>query len=394
MRKRNLLIYLVFIILSSLALFACSSHVSTSEHSVLRTGAFGGHYGINDDGVLIIDDDLVWFHDFETEEKVVVCNLPDCPHEPYDRRSNPDPICLATSPVGGRIETVGIYDGDIYMFVIGESDRTTIYQIDLEGSSRKELARFNTEISMLNNFEIRDGMAYFMTQKYTFDDEAKYAGTQLQYRAMSVDLRSGEVNQYGEVKVENYGDVRRFTKIGDKLYYYFSYHDPVAEEDVPEVIEGVIGEHHHYLYEVDINTNEERIVFDIHGSDDLLYHFDADHFYFLTEDETEFFKTDWELSESEELFTGESINILVILKDGFIYIDSQDVDDAYYYYNLESKETHSFTRSDNEFNIQTSFDDWVFFGIDREGGPGDLVMMKRDDYFAGETDYIYLRSQD
>lgn len=388
MPKRNLVIYTLFLLLSAFGLIACTSNTSTTERSVLVTRAGIDQYGVNDEGVLINDNGIIWFHDFETGVKVVACNLPDCEHEPYHRTGNPDPICLATHPSEGDIEAVGMYDNKIYMFVLEALRDSTVYQIDLEGSSRTELASFDWGIANMNDFELADGMAYFVATRFITNAE-EYRSSALEYAVLSIDLDNGEVTQHGQIKDENFGDIRDFKKIDDKLYFYHYYLDYDGEYEFDDEIRSEYV--NWFLNEIDLETNEERRIIDLNGEYGGLNYYDEDHFYFLTEDKTEFVAMDWDLTESEVLFSGEEIVLSARLSDGFIYIQNQIFDGSFYHYDLETKETTFFTRPDDELPIQSVVGDRLFFKANLENHQADLVMMNQSDFLSGETNYTYLK---
>lgn len=215
MLNKNPHIFILLFVISFFGLIACSSQTSPSDYSLVVPDA-GDPYSINEQGVLVVNGDIVWFHDFETGEKVIVCNQPDCSHEPYDRRMNPDPICLATKPAEGYISAVGIYDNDIYMFVVESNAETMVYQIDLINSSRKELATLDWEISTLNNFKFNDGRAYFHVYRFILE-EGSLVSSGLEHTFLSLDLKTGETAQFGQVKDDNYASISNFKKLKIKF---------------------------------------------------------------------------------------------------------------------------------------------------------------------------------
>lgn len=393
MLKRNVILYTLFLVLSSSLLFACTSETTTSDYALIRPGIYE-LFGISEDGVLFVESGTVWFHDFEAEEKVIVCNLPDCDHEPFHHTTNPDPICLATNPVEGHIEAVGMYDDDIYMFVHQGSEESIIYQIDLERSNRKEIASFNWGINdIMNEFVIEDGMAYLPVKRFIVE-EGSYRSSGSEFSFISIDLNTGETTQYGEVKNDNYAGVSNFKKIEDKLYFTYNYLDYEGEFDFFDEEIDRSQYQRHYLYELDINTNEERIALDLTDLDGSLHHFNEDHLYILSEDQTEITTLDWSLEESDVLLTGEGIGVSAIFNDGIIYTQHRLFDGSFYYYDFKSQETQSFTRPVDEFSAELMYDDWIFFKANFKDSQVDLVMLKFDDYLAGETDYIYLDAVD
>ncbi|HZK34474.1 MAG TPA: hypothetical protein VFD33_04110 [Bacillota bacterium] len=51
--------------------------------------------GVNQEGFLYVEDHVLWFYDFASGQRVVLCNKPDCQHKPYSSYTNPDPTCNA-----------------------------------------------------------------------------------------------------------------------------------------------------------------------------------------------------------------------------------------------------------------------------------------------------------
>lgn len=180
----------------------------------------------------------------------------------------------------------------------------------------------------------------------------------------------------------------------DQLYYEYNYLDLEGEYDFSKNIEERDKYYRRYLYEIDISTNEERIILDLVGLDGYLTGYDEDHLYFITDERTEFTAIDWTFSESEALFTGEFISqIGASLNDGVIFVHEPIFEGPHYYYDFKSKEIQSFTRPDDELPVEITFGDWLFLGANLKDGKVDLVMMSLADYLAGETEYIYLKTE-
>lgn len=390
---KKITMFMLILFLSSFVLIACTAKESTHEEHSISSVIYD--FSVNEQGVLVVIDEILWFYDFESGEKTIVCNVPNCPHEPFHHTTNPDPICLAALPEEGSFEAVNLYDNDIYIFANEGINETVVYQIDLEGNSRKKLATFDWNINVINDFETFDGVAYFSVMKTLMGEDpisGVVGSTGYEFAAMSLDLNTGEQALHGEVKDDYLAGIYKFKKVGNKLYYQYHYIDWEGEGEYDFSAEENIADRpiSMYLYEFDLETDEERILFDLIELGDTLYDYDKDRLYFLSEDKTEFFATDWDLSKSEVLFTDEDISVDGELGDGFIYSQHNINDGSYYYYDMQSKKMHSFKRPDVE-PVLFAHNEWIFFHSNFIDGQVDLIGMKRDDFLSGKENQILLR---
>lgn len=378
--------------MSSLIFSSCSpKETAHLDHSVVHPLGF---FSVNEQGVVMYMDRLLRFYDFESGEKIILCNLPNCPHEPFHHTLNPDPICLAAIPHGDSFLFATIYDNQVFVFSEAKFNEMTVNRIDLDGNSRELFTTIDWAINITNDIVFKDGFAYITVQEIKFDESGASIGHQRDHAVIGLNLETGEVIQYGEVRDDDHANISSFKQMDDRLYYRHEYLDWEGEFDysAEDAAEKREKYNRRYFYEIDIETNEERVVMDLREEDryTFLKHFDQDYLYFLAADKTEVYTLDWELKESEVLFTGEDIDILKSLENGFVYAQHNIYDGELYYFDTESGKTITYERPDEELPINIEYGNRFFFSTKLEDDEHHLVTMNKDDYFAGKTNYTIL----
>src|SRR5690606_26223878 len=134
--------------------------------------------GLSEHGMLSVIDEVLWFQDFESGNKVVLCNKPDCDHEPASHMNNPDPYCNAVLPLENKFRAVAIYDGFVYIFAEEKFNQSILFREKPDGSGREIVSRFDWSVSSFpfNQVYFKDSYAYFVGLKTDFNEQGTSDG--------------------------------------------------------------------------------------------------------------------------------------------------------------------------------------------------------------------------
>lgn len=169
LRKRK---YQILLIVSlCFFLISCSNKPEkTATHSIAMPLE---QLGISEHGILTVLDDVLWFHDFESGNKIVLCNQPNCTHQPYSWDKNPNPTCHAVLPNRDSFDAVGMYNDHVYIFSADALNHTIVYKENLDGSGRESIAEFDWEVYEFDRMVFKDNQALFIASQYMLDDEGQ-----------------------------------------------------------------------------------------------------------------------------------------------------------------------------------------------------------------------------
>ncbi|HLU23469.1 MAG TPA: hypothetical protein VKZ77_13475 [Bacillaceae bacterium] len=384
-------VYLMFILILIVTLFlpSCSKeHDHSHAHSIAMPFDL---LGISEHGVLEVIDDVLWFHDFESGEKVVLCNKPDCPHEPYSRDTNPNPTCLAVLPMKNPFNAVGMYENHVYIFSSDRINHTIVYKENLDGDGREVLAEFDWEIyKTYENVVFQDGHAYFIGNQFTIDDEGLPIDDKKKLVVASLDLKNGDFTELSAVRDDHLSGIGTLRIFADKLYYQHVYFNEEMDFMAEDAIEKIKLYGHAQMYEIDLATNKEKLILDLDQENGTLQDLDGKYLYFLSDDQKKVSTVSLNDFSRKTLFEGNEISQPRILGDGIVYSQDNLYDGTLYFYDFNTNKTTKIKRPEQETNPLLAYDDWIVTSASIDDGEFHNVLIKRKDYLEGKDNYIVL----
>ena len=346
--------------------------------------------GVNQEGFLYVEDHVLWFYDFASGQRVVLCNKPDCQHKPYSSYTNPDPECNAVLQNRDSFDGFAMHNDYVYIFCRSSINKTTLYRQKPDGDGREILTEFDWEIDPFNDIIFRDNMAYLVGVQYILDELGfGSSGNQISI-VLSVDLQTGKVKELTEVKHNNSSRMQNLQVIDGNLLYDYEYYDEGMDFLADNVIELIDKCRNYFVYEVDIATGTERQLLDLSDHKDIYLGVDDKCFYFQSEDRLKVYSVDREDSTEKVLFEGE--DKLYCQKSGdYLFMRQGDDISTVYCYDLLTGKTMKINRTEKDGLPNIIYDRKWFYTYTNEDGSFSFVYMKEEDYLNGKTDYITIK---
>ena len=348
--------------------------------------------GVNQEGFLYVEDHVLWFYDFASGQRVVLCNKPDCQHKPYSSYTNPDPECNAVLQNRDSFDGFAMHNDYVYIFCRSSINKTTLYRQKPDGDGREILTEFDWEIDPFNDIIFRDNMAYLVGVQYILDELGfGSSGNQISI-VLSVDLQTGKVRELTEVKDDNQQRVEQIQVVGENLYYNYFYYDEGADFDfmAEDAYEQSLKYFNYFAYQVDISTGTEKQVLDLAEHMYGYISLDDEYIYYLSEDSLKVYSVDREDSSERVLF--ESKDKLYCIKlDDYLFMRQGDDISTVYCYDLLTGKTMKIYRTEKDGLPNIIYDRKWFYTYTNEDGSFSFVYMKEEDYLNGKTDYITIK---
>ena len=343
------------IVLFILVFLTSCSNEFDSSYSIYFLG-----YGFKSGGFLYLQDDVLHFYDFISGRRTVLCNKPNCLHQPFSSITNPDPECNAVSPNGDMIVGFGMHNAYVYTFISSSINETTIYRQKPNGDGREFLTSFDWDLDLANNIIFKDNKAYFIGVTYILDEKGAGSSNNQISIVLSVDLINGGVNQLTEPKQDNISSMVSLEMIDDKLYYYYVYYDEGMDFLADNVSEQISMYINTILYEVDIATATEKQLLNVtEDVNDIHIGLNNKAFIFFNKKISQVYSVDRKDSTKAPLIEGENIDFARYLNDYIVYSQGEDYS-VLYFYDLPTGKIKV-----NDPWVKQSqhiFINWIFFG--------------------------------
>lgn len=346
--------------------------------------------GISEHGILTVLDHVLWFHDFESGNKIVLCNQPNCTHQPYSWDKNPNPTCHAVLPNRDSFDAVGMYNDHVYIFSGDALNHTIVYKENLDGSGRESIAEFDWEVYKFDRMVFKNNQALFIASQYMLDDEGQPSQEQ-NLVVMSLDLDTGKTTELSEMRHDHYGQMLNLKVYDDRLYYSYIYYDDEMDWGDDDAIEKADDYIHYSLYEVDLSSQQEKMVTELGNAEEGIFtDMDEDNLYFLSSDQTKVTSVSLKDLTSETLFEGVDISLAPKVGDGLLYSQHHIYDGTFYYYDLNTKKSTTIQRPNGESQPFLTYGDWLITVAELEDGQYQEVGIKIDDYLDGKSEYNFI----
>src|SRR5690625_3525964 len=384
--------YLVFLIIClCLFLISCSNKSGqTDSHSIAMPLE---KLGISEHGILTVIDDVLWFHDFESGNKIVLCNKPNCTHQPFSWDKNPNPTCNAVLPNGDLFDAVGMYNDHVYIFSSGEFNHSIVYQENLDGTGRESIAEFDWQVDKFDQMTFKDNQAFFIAVQEILDEEGQPINHDRNYIVMSLDLDTGKTTELTELKHDHYGRIHNLKVYDDRLYYAYEYYDDEMDWSDDDAIEKVDDYIHYSLYKVDLSSQQEELVMDLGNAEEGIFtDMDEDNLYFSSKDRTKVLSVSLKDLTSETLFEGSEISLAPKVGNGLLYSQHNIYDGTLYYYDFSTKKSIMIQRPSEreESHPILTYGDWIITVAKLEDGDYYDVGIKINDYLEGKSEYNFI----
>ena len=392
LKKFRVINILVVITLLTTLLFSVLTLVSCkrshdSSYSVFK---WSNKLGVSSEGFLYEEEHVLCFYDFASGQSVVLCNRPDCQHQPYSWDTNPDPECNAVLPYRDTFTGLGMHNGYVYIFSQSSINKTTLYRQKPDGDGREILSEFNWGVDPFNDIVFRNNIAYFIGVQLIYDEEGTGDSDNQKSVVLSVDLQAGTVKELTDVKYDNLSRISALSITDDTLYYSYVYYDEGMDFMDDNAVENIPTFINHYILEIDIPTETEKQLLDLSEHNDTYVGVDDKYFYFLSGDKSKIYSVGRDDFSEKVLFEGKDI-IAPYMLNNYLIIGQGDDFSTSYFCDLATGKTIEVNRPGREASPELIYNDWIFFGATLEDGTFTEVFMSIEDYLNGKTDYITIK---
>lgn len=294
-----------------------------------------------------MNNDLLFFMDFESGSYEVFCAQPDCKHQTYSE--NPDTKCTAASPYGMMYHYAFTYNDELYSICHSNLNEFIIYEADTDGLNRKKV--FTSEISfstMIYPYFI-DGNLVFVGTRYNVDDLETQNITGEYYLCVL------NFDDWTYKELADLGEENKVIFSMNSLYIYdnnvyIGFQEVVSDEYLSKFMScDMSGNSSEELFKSDKN-----LVINNYIDDEVLYTLSDDN------NISKAYSLDLNSEESELLFES----------DRYVYELYRKDDDIFYIYsyeNSDSTETRGvrlYSLKNNEITLEKEFDDDFYLGIE------------------------------
>src|SRR5690625_3831340 len=374
-----------------LFLVSCSNKSEQTDHYSIAMP--NDQMGISEHGILTVIDDVLWFHDFESGNKIVLCNQPNCTHQPFSWDTNPEPTCNAVLPNGDLFDAVGMYNNHVYIFSGDSLNHTIVYKENLDGSGRENVAEFDWEVYEFGQMIFKNNQAFFIASQSMLDEEGQPLDQERSLVVMSLDLNTGKTTELSELRHDHYGQMGNLKVYDDRIYYYYVYYDDEMDWLDEEYAEKADEYIHYFLYEVDLSTKEEKLVTDLgNAAEGQFTDMDENNLYFLSADQSKVSSVSLKDLTSETLFEGSEISLAPKVGEGLLYSQHNIYDGTFYYYDLNTKKSTMIQRPGGETVPLLTYGDWLITTAELEDGQYHNVGIKIEDYLDGKSEYNFMNT--
>ncbi|HZK35047.1 MAG TPA: DUF3502 domain-containing protein [Bacillota bacterium] len=382
MRKRILCLLLTLLLI--LSVVSCQKNNEKDAYSI---GSPNHFMGINGEGILHEVDGVLWFYDFDSEHRIVLCNKPDCVHEPYNYKTNTNPTCSAVLPDEGMLSGYGLHNDYLYMFSEYNINYTTVYRQRPDGDGRMKLAELDWGVSNFHDIIFSDNRAYFVGVEYIMDEYGTGSSSDQKLVIINLDLENGNVQELTEVKYDNLCHIGQLYLYGDKLYYEYTYYDEGMDFLAENAMNMQFEYENRFLYEIDLLEGKDQVLVNISEQEDTYIGLDSKYIYYQSEDRTKIYSVSMKDSSEKILFEGEDVRSF-FLGDTIIFDQNNSFPEPVYICDLTTGKTLELHRTFDETFPFLIYKDLYFILAQLADGEYHVVCISKDDYIEENDNYI------
>lgn len=128
-----------------------------------------GGYSVYNNTVFYIDNSTIKYIDLVTGKTGVLCGKPNCKHELYDEKNNPDPICNAVAKKDCSIQSCLLVNEKLY-YSVSRANVLLIYEYDYKNDKLKSISEVEN-LNPNNDIVYLDGCLYFNCSAWVFEEK-------------------------------------------------------------------------------------------------------------------------------------------------------------------------------------------------------------------------------
>lgn len=348
-------------------------------------------------GIIQISNGPVRFTSIATGETTVLCDKPDCRHEPFSHQ-NPAPSCLAQIP---GLQMFTIYRGRQLFICNAEGSPFTVkvYTADINGTNRRMLAEIKNILSIRHVMIRDDTLAMAYVNNYSMDEAGLLEALEQPETGLAiVDMTTGRAH-VTPAKSGYLANIRLLSVNGNSVTYTFSAREQEmfnrdayykGGEELEQWLNQLSAHTTNQLCTYDTSTQQETLILRYNGGPSL-YGVIGSYAIGRPNDGRRLQLVP--LDGGEPLTFAENtdgrLNVLGIEGDWVYYSDYnlQNGTFLYYRYNLNTEKTDCLNENHKTaFAVDVILEDLVYgFGEDEEFFHG---VLRKQDFLNGNFDAV------
>ena len=397
-KKRFVLFSVVLATVMFYGIFILFFRTSLTVYSADRFYDPGQEHGFaSQDGVYHTEGSgFLYFFDYNTQQDVIVCNKPNCPHKTWNSDTLDEQRCNAY--LNGSSSGF-VYDDSLYILNVNmPQQNVAIIRSGLDRTGRREIAKFDCYLIL--PYLVRDQFLYMTGQFMCMekdDDGMEIPSGEFESWLFQLDLRTGAVNILTERRKHYNGGLFIIGYYGDKIYckeefFEVKFDGTNFEEAKRQVV----------FYTYDVSTSLFEPLFNSLGR----HAFEDACLYGNKMIGTESFDLEWNNNSYVfrntqvticDLDTGEirqlaTVHRFICCVDGKIFYALEREKDEYYFYDIESgiiTELSQMTM--DNIHIRGDYGNYLcVIKTDTITRIGKIYMILKEDFYKGRDKYIPL----
>ena len=403
MKKRRMIIILLsfaFVVLlaASIRIFIFSRDTFTdvSDTDVRYSDNMRG-YAV-DDGYYYLEQGFVKFFDYQSKTTVKVCNKPNCIHSEWSEETPLEERCNAylDRPMFVSFFAHGQH---LYFFISGISQKTVLYQSDLQRGDTKELLTLDAEF--VGDIYLKGNSAFFSTNVSQMDKDESGMPVQTGIstsRMHALNLETMTIRDLIPPQYNYSGQMSLYGISGDRIVYNYLF---FVDRFYGDNFDGAMP--HNDLFSYDLNTGEIHQELENVWSNDAGNCFITDsdiYFSVFTDRETascDLFRCSLETGEAEQIAGG---LLLTGFYDGKLFYEtrprpnyemSDGQDNAASPYRYFDISTGQENECPCEYFVYDELNDgFIVAKVNKEGYASTLTLgfIKKTDYYVGRIEKV------
>ncbi|GHV05884.1 hypothetical protein FACS1894217_03510 [Clostridia bacterium] len=385
----------LWVFIAIIALLTACSPKEPTETIFKGTLYFGGYVSFAGNGIIEAGNGPMRFSDLSGDGAIVLCDKPDCKHEPATIK-NPTPTCLAqTDLVEGQKKMIIYQNHQILIRGIeGEPMATRVYTADINGENRKKVADIPNALNILSAAIRGDTLVLAYQNSYEVNEAGLFDKLEKDFAGISiVNMKTRNVKNL--IAKEGYSVSIDSLWLDDKYVgystsqterpfeeYYGKEFDGDYANLTPEMMQNAAVEaeqgirYNTYLY--DVSANVETEIWNSNGRYTNGSFADG---YWVTTDGEKATLTPLNGEESIKLKQPTSDDFSPLKADEGLYFNSWK-DDVYTYYSCDKSKFTEIGHAD--FSVATIINNVVY--ASRSGGEFAYGYLPLDNFKAAKFD--------
>lgn len=229
MKEKSVIILASIIVLVASCFVGCDQSENGTKKAITACESycyFTDGTADRERGIYVGEDQLLHYYDIHKQEEMVLCNKPDCQHEPYDDETNRDPTCEAALNESMANFCYPLLSGnDVYLVGSHNLSSSDLYRQSITGGNREKIGTFPYAIQQGAQCYVRNHTAYILASiPIVREDKIGGVGSnQSQQVFIELDLTTAAYKVISKEHDAEWQGLNLVGINGKEIYYQFSY---------------------------------------------------------------------------------------------------------------------------------------------------------------------------